>query len=696
MFPSAPVSSVLLVSECLSQGEMRVSCSSEGGDSPQYSWTLDGHTLTDAELLSGNKETNNITLKQHVSGNLVCSVRNHVSHVSKEETISDCGFIFINCTSSNGTHISQWVFAANNTLCVQPTTTTVPTVGKETETIVSAPVSSVLLVSECLSQGEMRVSCSSEGGDSPQYRWTLDGHTLTDAELLSGNNETNNITLKQHVSGNLVCSVRNHVSHVSKEETISDCAPVSSVLLVSECLSQGEMRVSCSSEGGDSPQYSWTLDGHTLTDAELLSGNKETNNITLKQHVSGNLVCSVRNHVSHVSKEETISDCGFKFINCILSNGTHISQWVFAANNTLCVEPTTTTVPTVAPVSSVLLVSECLSQGEMRVSCSSEGGDSPQYSWTLDGHTLTDAELLSGNKETNNITLKQHVSGNLVCSVRNHVSHVSKEETISDCGFIFINCTLCDGTHISHDGTLRINNLSRNDGGEYKLEIYDSDGHKLSPRYLQFSIQAPVSSVLLVSECLSQGEMRVSCSSEGGDSPQYSWTLDGHTLTDAELLSGNKETNNITLKQHVSGNLVCSVRNHVSHVTKEETISDCGFIFINCILSNGTHISQWVFAANNTLCVEPTTTTVPTVDKETETIVSSKPTTNISNNIMNQTASDDSWILNQSLLIFGLRAAVAFLILTGIFVYFALKKNKTKKAEDSVLMVEMRSSTSQL
>ncbi|KAK2849195.1 hypothetical protein Q5P01_009029 [Channa striata] len=254
------------------------------------------------------------------------------------------------------------------------------------------------------------------------------------------------------------------------------------------------------------------------------------------------------------------------------------------------------------------------------------------------------------------------------------------------------------------DGTLRINNLNRNDGGEYKLEIYDSNGLKLSPRYLQFSIQAPVSSVLLVSECLSQGEMRVSCSSDGGDSPQYSWTLDGHTLTDAELLSGNKETNNITLKQHVSGNLVCSVRNHVSHVSKEETISDCGFIFINCMSSNGTHISQWVFAANNTLCVGPTTT-VTTVCKETETIVSGKPITNVSNNIKNQTASDGSWIFSkifclcptdQSLLIFGLRAAVAFLILTGIFVYFSLKKNKTKKVEDSVLMVEMRSSTSQL
>ncbi|XP_019222221.1 uncharacterized protein LOC109204804 isoform X2 [Oreochromis niloticus] len=87
-------------------------------------------------------------------------------------------------------------------------------------------------------------------------------------------------------------------------------ASVSSVLLVSECLSQGEMRVSCSSEGGDSPQYSWTLDGRTLTDAELFSGNNESNIITLKQHVSGYLACSVRNNISNVFNKERISTCG--------------------------------------------------------------------------------------------------------------------------------------------------------------------------------------------------------------------------------------------------------------------------------------------------------------------------------------------------------------------------------------------------
>ncbi|XP_076733439.1 uncharacterized protein LOC112431495 [Maylandia zebra] len=123
-----------------------------------------------------------------------------------------------------------------------------------------------------------------------------------------------------------------------------------------------------------------------------------------------------------------------------------------------------------APVSSVLLVSECLSQGEMRASCSSEGGDSPQYSWTLDGRTLTDAELLSGNNETNIITLKQHVSGHLVCSVSNNVSDVFKEERISTSGVE----TYCDGRQ---DGAQCYGAL----GGAVDIQLMDSTSEL--PRY---------------------------------------------------------------------------------------------------------------------------------------------------------------------------------------------------------------------
>ncbi|XP_044219289.1 uncharacterized protein LOC122990179 [Thunnus albacares] len=244
------------------------------------------------------------------------------------------------------------------------------------------------------------------------------------------------------------------------------------------------------------------------------------------------------------------------------------------------------------------------------------------------------------------------------------------------------------------NGTFKINNLIRTDGAEYTLQIFDSNGRDSGQWTLQLSIQAPVSSVLLDSECLSQGEMRVSCSSEGADSPQYSWTLDGHTLTDAQLLSGNKETNNITLKQDVSGRLVCSVRNHVSNVSKEEKISTCGFIFINCTLPDGTNISQWVFSANNTLCIDPTTTptmitdtTASSMDKETGITVSIKP----SNQTVTNSSSDDPWyiyIKKNLPVLAGVLSALVILLMVGMAVICRQRKkqnNKPKEEDDQEL-----------
>ncbi|XP_047196582.1 uncharacterized protein LOC118112525 isoform X7 [Hippoglossus stenolepis] len=210
----------------------------------------------------------------------------------------------------------------------------------------------------------------------------------------------------------------------------------------------------------------------------------------------------------------------------------------------------------------------------------------------------------------------------------------------------------------SSDGTFRINNLIRSDTDEYTLKIRNSNGALLEVRTLQLSIQAPVSSVRLVSECLSQGEMRMSCSSEGGDSPQYSWTLDGRTLTEDKLLSGNHETDSITLRQDVSGVLLCSVKNHVSHLQKYQSISTCGFIFINCTESDETRITQWVFAANNKLCVEQTTT--PTA-----------PDTTVDPSV-----------------ICGVQTAVAALLFIGIAAYFAWRKKKSQRAEGSAMPQE--------
>ncbi|XP_045073714.1 uncharacterized protein LOC121544508 [Coregonus clupeaformis] len=87
------------------------------------------------------------------------------------------------------------------------------------------------------------------------------------------------------------------------------------------------------------------------------------------------------------------------------------------------------------------------------------------------------------------------------------------------------------------------------------------------------TIDTPVSSLQLSSQCLTHGEMRVTCSSEG-DGPQYSWTLDGHTQRDTEASPGD-QTNTMTLKRGLSGDLTCTVKNHISSVTVSKIISPC-------------------------------------------------------------------------------------------------------------------------
>ena len=75
-----------------------------------------------------------------------------------------------------------------------------------------------------------------------------------------------------------------------------------------------------------------------------------------------------------------------------------------------------------------------------------------------------------------------------------------------------------------------------------------------------------------------------------------------------------------------------------------------GFIFINCTSSNGTNISQWVYEANNTLCIEPTTPPITSTDSMTshgKETVSIRPSTNITP--YNQTTSnrDDPWCISK-------------------------------------------------
>ncbi|XP_068182142.1 uncharacterized protein [Antennarius striatus] len=227
------------------------------------------------------------------------------------------------------------------------------------------------------------------------------------------------------------------------------------------------------------------------------------------------------------------------------------------------------------------------------------------------------------------------------------------------------------------NGTLIINKLRRTDEGQYTLKCHNSEGRQINSIFHSLTIQAPVSSVTLVSECLSEGEMRVSCSSKEGDSPLYSWTLDGYNLTKAQLLSGNKETNSITLKQGVSGRLVCTVRNHINSDFKVEKIASCSFI--NCTLLNGTHLSQWVREADNTQCNELPTTIIG--GKETDITVSNKPSTNFTSSNQTRSITGAAW--------FSLFTALLILLLGGVAFICVHRKRQNNKGKAQKTKQEM-------
>ncbi|XP_028816355.1 uncharacterized protein LOC114768311 isoform X2 [Denticeps clupeoides] len=113
--------------------------------------------------------------------------------------------------------------------------------------------------------------------------------------------------------------------------------------------------------------------------------------------------------------------------------------------------------------------------------------------------------------------------------------------------------------------TVIINPAERKDTGTYSTEIYDEGGSLVGTNWLHLFIEAPVSSVTLNITCL-PSERRVTCSSSG-DSPQYSWTLDGTPLGEGGT--------DVILKEEATGALTCTVTNNVSSVNKTQDLNPC-------------------------------------------------------------------------------------------------------------------------
>ncbi|XP_057705302.1 uncharacterized protein LOC130923569 isoform X2 [Corythoichthys intestinalis] len=135
-------------------------------------------------------------------------------------------------------------------------------------------------------------------------------------------------------------------------------------------------------------------------------------------------------------------------------------------------------------------------------------------------------------------------------------------------------------------GTIKMVNLTSTDSGIYTLKMFDDEGLSIRERTMQLFIEAPVATIHLVSKILSNGEQLVYCSSKRGDNLQYRWSLNRKPLQDTDLSHGDVQASNITLKRHISGQLVCYVRNNVSENQEGVFLCcDLGMIIRTSVLS---------------------------------------------------------------------------------------------------------------
>ncbi|XP_073668229.1 macrophage colony-stimulating factor 1 receptor isoform X2 [Paramisgurnus dabryanus] len=115
-----------------------------------------------------------------------------------------------------------------------------------------------------------------------------------------------------------------------------------------------------------------------------------------------------------------------------------------------------------------------------------------------------------------------------------------------------------------YEALLFLKRLNFQEMGRYTLHV-QSDMRNASISF-DIKMYTPVGSVKVSVECIS-GVRWAYCSSEG-NSLFFNWTLNGQPLA-----QDNKTT--INLDGETSGNLICSVKNHISHAEKSITVNDC-------------------------------------------------------------------------------------------------------------------------
>uniref|UniRef100_A0A3Q2P2I1 Ig-like domain-containing protein n=1 Tax=Fundulus heteroclitus TaxID=8078 RepID=A0A3Q2P2I1_FUNHE len=95
------------------------------------------------------------------------------------------------------------------------------------------------------------------------------------------------------------------------------------------------------------------------------------------------------------------------------------------------------------------------------------------------------------------------------------------------------------------NGTVRINNLSRNDSGEYKLEIYDENGRLSAQRTLQLFVQGNPMFISLHCYGALGGAVDLLLMDNVSEIPKFNWKKNSSVIfmwRDNNIISGTKES----------------------------------------------------------------------------------------------------------------------------------------------------------
>ncbi|XP_061596763.1 uncharacterized protein LOC133460207 [Cololabis saira] len=140
---------------------------------------------------------------------------------------------------------------------------------------------------------------------------------------------------------------------------------------------------------------------------------------------------------------------------------------------------------------------------------------------------------------------------------------------------------------LKNNGTFKINLATRDDAGDYKLEIYSStSGERLQRVNVHLEIIEPVSDPNVSQTCLSPEQMNISCSAEG-DGVKFTLSLDDNELMQTrEGSTGKLNVSNVSFILHgqLVGKLVCRVQNDVSREQTSIQLTSCNGVSSHPVL----------------------------------------------------------------------------------------------------------------